>query len=206
MFCSNCGTQASGNFCAACGHALQAVAPKPAEIIPIDWSQEVCYERLIAIPEVRDRIANAGSQHRKHMSAEEFMSAFDQLVGYGVPMSKVVDFARPFYSKLGINTDKSTSRRLHLPPGKALVGVLCSMAKNGTELKGVEQAEGGCVLNAVMPSSIWSFSGDLRVTVRKEGSATHVETNIKIPGQKFDWGKSQRLMDELLDSIPAFAA
>lgn len=206
MFCSNCGTKATGKFCAACGHALQAAALEPTDIIPIDWSEEVRYERLIAIPEIRDRIAAAGSLHRKHMSAEEFLSTFDQLVGYGVPMSKVIDIARPFYSKLGLNTDKTTSRRLNLPPGKALVGVLCSMAKNGTKLKGVDQAEDGCVLNAVMPSSIWSFSGDLRVTVRKELGASYVETNIKIPGQKFDWGKSQRLMDELLDSIPAFAA
>jgi len=57
MFCSNCGSRADGKFCSACGHALQAVVAEPAEIIPIDWSNEINYERLISVPEVRDRVA-----------------------------------------------------------------------------------------------------------------------------------------------------
>lgn len=206
MFCSNCGKPASGNFCSGCGHALQAEFADPADVVLLDWSNEVNYELLIAVPEVRDRIAAAGRLHRKQMSAEQFLKVYDLVVPTGVPMEKLIDFARPLYSKLGMNMDKTTSRRLSMPAGKALVGALCAMAKNGTELQSVEQAEDGCTLNANMPSSIWSFAGDLRVSVQRDGRATLVETNIKIPGQKFDWGKSQRLMDDLFDSIPAFAA
>ncbi len=206
MFCSNCGSRADGKFCSACGHALQAVVAEPAEIIPIDWSNEINYERLISVPEVRDRVAAAGSLYHKGMSGEEFLGTFDKLVPTGVSMEKLVEIARPLYARLGLNTAKSSSKRFTMPAGRVLVGVLCAMAMHGNELTKVDQHEDGCTLHATIPSSIYSFSGELHFTVRRETSATLIEAETKIPGQKFDWGKSQRLLDNLFERIPAFAA
>ena len=206
MFCSNCGSSAAGKFCSTCGHALQATPDGPSTTIPIDWSGEIHYARLITIPEVRDRVAAAGRLYSKRMSGEELLDTFDKLVPIGVSMKQLVTIAQPIYSRLGMNTTKSSSKRLNMPPGRVLVGVLCAMAKGGCEFQEIEQYEDGCTLRATIPSSIYSFAGELRVTVRKESTATFIEANTKIPGQKFDWGKSRRLLDNLFENIPAFAA
>ncbi len=206
MYCSNCGSRVGGDFCSACGQALLATVAKPAESAPIDWPNEIHYERLLSVPEVRDRIAAAAGLYRKQISGEQFLEAFDKLVPMGVSMEKIVTMAQPIYSRLGINTTKSQSMQLNMPPGQVLVGVLCAMAKHGNELKQVDQGEDRCLLHSTIPSSLYSFSGDLCVSVQRKGAATHIEANTRIPGQKFDWGKSQRLLDNLFVSIPSFAA
>jgi len=177
-----------------------------AEVVPIDWRREVNYERLLSVTEVRDRIAAAGRMHRKQISAEQLLATADLLVPMGVSMEKLAVLAQPLYARLGMNVNKSAQRQLRLPPGQVLVGVLCALAKDGCELTAVEQAQDGCALSATIPSSIWSFAGELLITVQSDAASTRVEANAKIPGQKFDWGRSQRLLDSLLDSTAAFAA
>lgn len=177
-----------------------------AEAVPIDWRREVNYERLLSVTEVRDRITAAGRMHRKQMSGEQLLATFDELVPMGVSLEKLAVLAQPLYARLGLNTNKRAQRQLPLPAGQVIVGVLCAMAKEGCELTAVEQAQDGCALRATIPSSIWSFAGELLVTVEGDASSTRVEANAKIPGQKFDWGRSQRLLDSLLDSTAAFAA
>ncbi len=54
MYCSNCGAEASGNFCSKCGAPLKEVPHASADITQ-DWSREVRYEKLIRIPVVRIR-------------------------------------------------------------------------------------------------------------------------------------------------------
>lgn len=177
-----------------------------AEVVPIDWRREVNYERLLSATEVRGRIASAARMHRKQVSGEQLLAVFDQLVPMGIPLEKIAVLAQPLYARLGLNTNKSAQRQLPLPIGQVLVGVLCALAKQGCELTGVEQAVDGCALHATIPSSIWSFAGELLVTVQGDGPATRIEANAKIPGQKFDWGHSQRLLDALLDNTASFAA
>jgi len=206
VYCSHCGQPAGGNFCSACGKALTAAQVPLAEVVPIDWRCEVNYEALLTAKEVRDRIARAGRMHRKQMSGEELLATFDKLVPMGVPLEKIAVLAQPLYARLGLNMTKTAQRQLPLPVGQVLVGVLCALAKEGCELTWVDQADDGCVLHATIPSSIWSFAGELLITVELAGQSTRVEANAKIPGQKFDWGRSQRLLDSLLGSTAAFAA
>ena len=89
-----------------------------------------------------------------------------------------------------------------------LVGVLCSLASAGHELRKATHAQDGCILEATIPSDIWSFAGDLFVTIKPQGQATLVEAAAIVKGQKFDWGKSRRCLDRLfgdLANLPAAA-
>jgi hypothetical protein len=52
-----------------------------------------------------------------------------------------------------------------------------------------------------MPSDMWSLKGDLVVAVRAEGNLTLVEAGLTIPGQVYDWGKSQRALNQLFSDL-----
>jgi len=218
MFCSHCGSRAAGNFCHHCGTPLLeivAVVPEspepppsetPATVLPCDWSQEIEYARLLQYPEVRARLATAGSQAKSRISGEQVLEVFDALVPTGVSLSKLVGVLAPLYSRMGINTGKSAMQRLDLPPGQVLAGLLCTLAQDGIELADVEQAVDGCVLQATIPSDLWSLAGQLIVSVKADRHGTEVEAATKIPGQLYDWGKSKRLLDRLFREISVAAA
>ena len=211
MFCSNCGANAEGNFCWQCGSKLQGGAGRTAEPVetdsPIfdeaDWSYEVNYRKLVRHPEVRELLALAGNRAKSKMTGEQFLEKFDGLV----PGASIVAATmQPLYSHLGVKSGKAVSRRFEIPVGRVLVTLLCALAEGGNKLRNIEQADDGCRIEASIPSDIWSFEGVLHLQVQRSGAATIVEAATQIPGQFFDWGKSQRLLDHLIADIGRAAA
>lgn len=95
MFCTNCGAQASGNFCAKCGSSLTAHAGAPAGDIT-DWSQEIRYETLIRLPAVKDAIGRHAAIADKHVSGEDYLALFDKISPMGVPLSKLEMVVQPY--------------------------------------------------------------------------------------------------------------
>jgi hypothetical protein len=159
MFCSNCGAEGTGNFCAKCGSPLRGQAIMP-EALPRDWSSELRYETLVRIPEVRDLIAQAASAKQKHMSAEDFLEAADKLMSLAVPglaLKTVAEVVVPIFEHLGIKTGKTRSEMMQSPPGKAIVAVLCAFARQGQEIRQVQQFANGCLFEAAIPSDMWSW-------------------------------------------------
>jgi hypothetical protein len=221
MYCSNCGTKASGNFCFACGARLisaedapspasgqpdpsdQAEKPADERVLRHDWQHEIRYDVLLHVSEVRDLIARHAAQSRKTMTGEQFLSlcdkAFQPLAG--VSLSTVVSIAAPIYSRLGIRTGKAHSEVIAKPAGKALVAALCSLARHGRQLKQVHQAQDGCVVEATLPSDLWSLEGELVISVRRHGPGTFIEATTKIPGQLYDWGKSKQCLQQLFEDV-----
>jgi len=171
-----------------------------------DWSDEVCYERLLSHEEVRRLLLTAGRQRRPELSGEQFLAAFDALVPVGFSLEKLCAILSPLYARMGIKTGKSSTQRYVLPPGRVLVAVFCSLAGQGIVLSRVDQAADGCVLTATIPSNIWSFAGELVVGVHRDATATVVEAAAQIPGQLYDWGKSKRILEHLFRETQAFAA
>jgi hypothetical protein len=199
MYCSHCGTQASGNFCAACGTRLAGAAAPSG-----DWRREVRYHVLLHFPEVRDMIAASAAQApRAGMTGEAFLElgdkAFQPLAG--VSLSTVQSIAVPIYTRLGIQTGKARSQAYREPPGAMLVAAICSLARRRRELTQVHQGEDGCVLEAAIPSDWRSFAGTLLVSVARGGEATILEATAKIPGQLYDWGKSAQCLSELFADL-----
>jgi hypothetical protein len=229
MFCSQCGAKADGRFCWKCGAPLQgggesgevagpvepaapgalAVPAEPAA--PADWSHETQYKTLMAVPEVRDRIARAASQARKGMSAEDFLSMGDKLLGSmagaPIPISTVVELVQPVYTRLGLKHDKQRSGRLELPAGRATVGVLCSLALHSMTISAVHQAADGCVIEAEVPSSMFVFSSGLVATVTAlTDGGTQLEAAVTARGQLYDWGRGKAALDTLFADVARYAA
>jgi hypothetical protein len=212
MFCSECGKPAQGKFCWSCGAPLAPSAPenelqKATDLIDVDWAQFTSYEALLRVPEVRDRIAGHAAMCKTKFSGEQFLECCDKvltpLTG-GVPLRLIASIAQPLSEKLGLKTGKTRVERLAEPPGKVLVAILCSLARNGQKLGQIVQAADGCTLHAAMPSDVWSLKGELVIVVRAEGSTTLVEAGLTIPGQVYDWGKSQRALRQLFGDLTDF--
>jgi hypothetical protein len=213
MYCSGCGVKAAGKFCWSCGEPLrqqESNSAEPEDVLAeiIDWSGLVNYQSLIAVPEVRERIARHATLSKKKFSGEEFLEACDKVLGTftgGVPLTLVAKFTQPISEKLGLKTGKTRCERLVERPGYVIVAVLCSLAQNGQKLGEVTQLADGCTIRAAMPSDIWSLKGDVVVTIRAEGSTTLVEADLTVPGQIYDWGKCKRALDRIFADVAQLA-
>ena len=209
MYCSECGKRAPGKFCWSCGARLAPNSAvdeqqKDADPVDVDWSKLTDYEALLRVPEVRNRIAQHAAMCKAKFSGEQFLECCDKvltpLTG-GVPMTLIASIAQPISEKLGLKMSKTRSGQMTEPAGKVIVAVLCSLARNGQKLGQVAQMASGCTLHAAMPSDMWSLKGDLVVDVRAEGNTTFVEAGLTIPGQVYDWGKSQRALSQLFSDL-----
>ncbi len=205
MFCSNCGAEATGNFCSKCGSPLKDTT-QPLISVVDDWSKEMRYETLIGIPEVRDMISRHAGMTKKGLSAEEFLGFIDKVVPLGFSLEKLGAVAQPIYAQLGIKTGKEQSEILTSPPGTVIIAAICSLARHGQALQRVQQFDNGCLLEATLPSDMWSWEGVLLVSVREDGTGSRVEGATKIKGQLFDWGKSKRCLETLFADIKAIPA
>ncbi|PQO26644.1 zinc ribbon domain-containing protein [Blastopirellula marina] len=196
MFCSECGSQAQGKFCSNCGHPLAPAGP-----VSDDWENDVRYEAILRVPEVRQVIDRHAKNAKQGMSAETFLSICEKVVDSPVSYGALAEIAQPLWAKAGVRTGKERAEEIMAPIGRTIARAVCSLAKNGQSVESVEQGEGGCVLTAVLPSSIWAMKGELKVScVRLEhGSLIGAETNI--PGQMFDWGKSTSVLAQLFDDL-----
>jgi hypothetical protein len=218
-FCSNCGAEASGRFCWRCGAQLHG---QEGEATPsvltggaidaasiTDWSDEVRYQVLIGVPEVRERIARQAALSRKGVSAEQFMAAADKVIGplmaIPIPLEPMLELSQRINSKLGLHTGKQGHEQLAWPVGRVIVAVLCSLARQGIEISSVHQAQDGCVIEAVTPSSPTSFAGTLVTTISRDGAGTRVDATTTIRGQLLDYGKSKARLRNLFDDIAHFA-
>lgn len=202
VFCSNCGAEARGNFCWQCGAPLNSPSlssPSGTQ----DWSQEIRYEKLIHNSEVRDIIRRHETLTEKSLSGEEFLAFFDKVVPLGFSLEKLGRISHTISTQIGVKTGKERSEILQLSPGTAMVAVLCSLARHGQMLRQVHQYEDGCLLEADIPSDMWSLKGTMYIRILKDNGLVRVDATTKITGQLFDWGKSKRYLDTLFADIKA---
>ncbi len=206
MYCSNCGTEASGNFCSRCGAPLNNAVQVVDSEADGDWSKEVRYEVLVRFSEVREKISRHAGMAKKGVSGEEFLGFIDKVVPMGFSLEKLGSVVQPVYAQLGIETGKEHIEIIASPPGVVIVAAICSLARHGQVLQRVHQFDDGCLIEAILPSDIWSFEGEVLVAVRVEGDGSRVEVGTKIKGQLYDWGKSKRCLETLFSDIKAVPA
>ncbi len=224
MYCSECGKPVTGKFCSNCGTALAtsatavsvaAVAPAPAVpfgSVPaphlslpaatnVDWENEWRYDELIKVPEVRRIIERHTAMARTGISAEQFNKFADKIMKNPLPSDKLAAFAQPIFGSFGIRTGKERNTTIEAPIGRVMLRVLCSLARHGQSLRGVQQGPDGCVFTAVLPSDPMALEGDVIVTVCRRDKRTEVTAATKITGQLYDWGKCRRCLDAFFEDM-----
>lgn len=203
MYCSQCGCKADGNFCFQCGAPLNGAA-RPSDG-PIDWSETANYEDLLRVREVRDLIAQHASMAKKRMDVEEFLSICDNAFSpiKGLSSKTVTGIVQPMLSAMGVKTGKTRSQVFPRPVGRIIVAALCSLARHGRPLRQVNQGHDGCVIEATLPSDVYSCAATVVVSISRTGGGTLVEAAATVPGQLYDWGKSKRCLNELFNDLEA---
>ena len=206
MYCSQCGTQGAGNFCTSCGTRLATVVETGPPAL-VDWSREVRYDLLMSHPDVRDRVAKAAGRAGPGITAETVMKVYDKFVAKAVGGIEISDLSAvvvPLLVRFGVQTGKHRSETIEAPPGRTIVAVLCSLAARGRAVKEVHQATDGCAIEAVLPSDVWSWEGTLLVTIVAEGDWSRLDAQTKIGGQMYDWGKSTKCLEQLIEDVHSF--
>jgi hypothetical protein len=201
-FCSQCGRRAQGNFCSGCGHSLLAAADET--LVTVAWRDEVRYDVIASVPEVQQRLTRAAAQAKKSLSGEQILSLAENLTP-GVPMEKLAGIVQPLYASWGVKTGKERSDTVAAPVGEVIVRVLCSLARRGQEVIGVEQHDDGCTITATLPSDVWALGGKMIVAVRRDPRGARIDAATLIEGQWIDWGKSKRRLELLLSDVRAAA-
>jgi len=182
-----------------------AVDVVSVEVVP-EWDREVQYETILRFPGVRETIERHARQATKRITGEQFLKLADKLVPLGVPLEGLAAVVQPLYARMGIKTGKERTHHVQAPVGRVIVRALCSLARHGQSLRGITQAVDGCLFEATMPSDLFSLEGDLLVSVRRNGSQAEVRGATQISGQFYDWGKSNRCLDQLFTDLAREAA
>jgi hypothetical protein len=200
MFCSNCGVQASGNFCNACGHRLAAVESAPP--MPVgNWEDDVDPKTLLERPEVRAMIERSAAEAKKPIPVEEYFKLYDKLGVLPISAGTLVGIAQPFWAKLGVKTGKTRTETIASPPGRVLAALFCSLARKGRKVIDTQRGVDGCVVTAELPADLFAMAGELIVAVERVPGGTKVAAAASIKGQYFDWGKSARCLNGLFDDL-----
>lgn len=226
MYCTQCGKAAQPEhvFCAGCGTRLvreeaplaagtvgAAAQPEPAPALPVepwtgeDWRDTVNYRTVLGHPEVKALIADAAKANKAGMSADEFMKlaqpVLDASGSGGVPMKLIAEIASPIYAKMGIKTGKDTKIGYATSFGRTLAAILCSLASRNQTLVAIHEGTDGCVVQAEVPSSLSTGKGKLSLTLERKAEGTLATSAVVFEGQASDWGRAQRVLDELHQDI-----
>ena len=160
---------------------------------------------VLAHPKVKGLIAEAQKANKAGMSADEFMKLAQPILDAsgsgGVPMKLIAEIATPIYAKMGIKTAKETRNGYATPFGRTLAAILCSLASRNQTLVAIQEGTDGCVVQAEIPSSLTTFKGRLSLTLERKSEGTLVSSAVVFEGQASDWGRAQRVLDELHQDV-----
>jgi hypothetical protein len=206
VFCSSCGAAVGGgNFCAVCGASLRGdPAPRAERTDPAVWADEVRFDVIIAIPEVRERIAEHAAAGTRPMSTEEWLHHMDRAYpGHSHRAGTAgAEALISLMARKGVRASGERAQLVQRPVGWVLVDVLCRLAWSGHGLQRIRQGTEGCVLECVIePSSRLLNGGELVITVERTGHGTGVRAVANFPGIPRDWGHSRRIFDEIFPHL-----
>ena len=215
MFCTQCGRKfgETDRFCAGCGapkaasEAASPSTPKIPETDPsLDWRASMVPREIMGHPEVRARIEAATGANPRGMSAEqfyEFARPVMMITGAGPapPLKLIKDISLPISAKLGMKTSRDMAQGFRNTFGETLAAILCSLASRSQPLEDITEATNGCVIRSKMLSSIWSWEGDLLITLESKEEGTLMTAAITVPGQLSDMGQSKRVLKALVEDV-----
>jgi hypothetical protein len=170
------------------------------------WFEEHRYAELIKDRGVVDEIARHAPRPAMGMGpwppGDSWLPA--QPVPPGLSPAQVLALARrvqPSGRQPRIRTAKRWDDEFDAEIGRTIVAVLCSLARRGFVVCGVEQRSDGCVLVVPLPSHARLFDGTLRVDVSVVTGGSHVDATVEMPGQVVDWGFGRRTLEALAEDI-----
>lgn len=170
-----------------------------------DWHDSVDLAVIADHPDVVAMVEAHSGSRPGGMSADQFFDTarpiMKRLGGGSVDAKLIAKVAQPLSARLGIRTGRQQTLGLRYPPGQVIAAALVSLASRNQPLKHAEQGEDGCILQAELPSSMFTFAGDLVITLQRHEEGTRVTGAVMVRGQAFDWGHLKRVLKALFDDM-----
>lgn len=204
MYCSECGHQAAGKFCSNCGSPLGIV---DVVLEPeFDWRQSCDFERIVQVPEVRERIDAAKAAAGAKISGSQLLGLFDAvaspLMG-GLSSIAIAKVAQPITTKLGFKTGKERREFLLLPPGVVLANLAEALESIEHNLSSVSSDDRQCTLQATLPADLRAMDAKLSVQVERAEDGCWIAAVAMVHGAWHDWGKCKNGINRLFDKLRA---
>lgn len=147
------------------------------------WSLETRYAELLQNEEVRALILTAANSAADDPTPGiAYLNALESVAMLATPAPLV-----PM---------KRKSQTTQRPIGESIVAILCHLAASRFDLECVAQREGGCLFEAMLPSG-----SHVVVSMLRSADGTDVDAGIKGSVGVFDFGKSERILTNLLASL-----
>jgi hypothetical protein len=161
---------------------------------------------IMGHPEVRARIEAVTGANPKGISAEQFYKYARPVMmitgaGPAPPLQMIKDISLPISAKLGMKTSRDVTQGFRNTFGETLAAVLCSLASRSQPVEHITDAANGCIIRSKMLSSIWSWEGDLIITLETQEAGTLLKGGITVPGQLSDMGQSKRVLNMLIEDV-----
>lgn len=222
MYCIHCGAENAAAFCAACGRRQHDEGRFKSGVAKVDpsisasdssgadgptvqsascWTESIHYDTVLSSPEPRERILAASRNATKGVTGDDVLAVFDAVSPIGFSLGKLTNAILPIYDRLGIKTDRELQARFDDPPGRVMLAVLCALATKSLAITEVGQDAEKCSLSAAIPSGLITNRGKLHALITVENSCVSVLLATTISGQWYDFGKSKRLIEEMLRFI-----
>jgi hypothetical protein len=174
---------------------------------PEQWRNECRVEALLANPALRLRIEQASQSSSRPMSAEDLLkhSAIISVIP-GLHMLAPTTLVgglvgQKIWQALGVRVERAASHSYLQPVGQVTVALLCALARNGYPIRRITQGEDGCSLEAKLPSNWQTWKGTITCTVISRSTETDIRIRTIIRGQAMDWGRSERVMSNILEEV-----
>jgi hypothetical protein len=204
MYCVHCGADGAAAFCRQCGKSQDADAPIVASLPPARpnaWTNQLQYRALLEYDEPRARIRAASKRAKTGISGEDVLAVLDAVIPSPIALSKVTHVMVPIVDRLGIRTKNELQAVWQAQPGRVLLGFVCSLATKSLSVTDVEQEAAECTLSANVPLGIFTNPGVVNAKFETQSGWVRGTFRITIAGQWYDWGKSKRLLEELVAGI-----
>ncbi len=206
MYCSECGAEAAGKFCAHCGTPLAASPAGPAA--DFDWRESCDFEQICKVAEVHRRIEAARHQAGGRVSGTQVLELVDTLAAPlmgGLSSVAMAKITKPMTTKLGLKTGKDRREFLMLPPGVVLANIAVALAEANHTITAVEydaqRDADRATIEATVEADLRGMEAKLAVAVERGEAGTWVIARARIDGQWYDWGKCQKRLDQLFANL-----
>ncbi|TWU56713.1 hypothetical protein Poly51_26300 [Rubripirellula tenax] len=227
MFCVHCGADGAARFCAACGKNQTDLAGPfdTPEVVDLDvalthsietsdaivdailvddasdWTKSIQYQTVLNHPVARNRITASAKKSQPGVTGEDLLEVFDAVSPIGFSLAKFTKAILPIYDKLGIKTDRQAQSIFDAVPGRLMLATLCTIASKALVIDQVHQGPDQCSLSAELPSGLITNRGRIHILIEVCEGYSRITLNTTISGQLYDWGKSTRLMTDMLAEI-----
>ena len=105
----------------------------------------------------------------------------------------------------GFSTKKAMSHDLAAPYGIAVHGLVLALQAERYGLSTAFDTPKGAYIECDMPRDFFSMGGTIALDIAEVAAGSiRIGAACEVPGQKFDWGKSNRAMTEIFAKTDAF--